>query len=101
MSTDGRICGVGEHLGSGLEKRRVNVPLCPSADAGLMGCRLSVTVPRSSIEDGLSLVIKKSPSVFEIAGVGKLVGGSMTISKKTAVRVKARKGGYSFSDVHF
>ena len=44
---------------------------------------LSVNVPRSSlIEDGLSLMVETSPSAFELAGVGKFMGDSMTISEK-------------------
>ena len=44
---------------------------------------LPVTVQRSSIEDGLSLIVKTSPSVFELARVDKLLGDSMTIAENS------------------
>ena len=40
---------------------------------------LTVTVPRSTIENGLSLVVETSTSVFELVGVGQFLGDSMTI----------------------
>jgi hypothetical protein len=44
---------------------------------------LSVTVPRSPIEDGLSLRAETSASVFELARVGMVSGDSMTISENS------------------
>ena len=44
---------------------------------------LSVTVPRSSIENGLSLIVKISPSASELAGVCKMLGDSITISENS------------------
>ena len=42
----------------------------------------SVTLPRSSIEDGLSLIVKTPPSAFELVWIGRVVRDTMAMSEK-------------------
>ena len=43
----------------------------------------SLTVPRSSIKSGLSLMLKASPPAFELVGIGKTSRDVMTMSENS------------------
>ena len=57
----------------------VSMPLC-AADGELVSLWSVATVPRSPIEDGLSLTVESYSPALGLAEVGKVSRDSMTIS---------------------